>query len=335
MLAAPWDGTGTYGSFLTPALSQLMQNSTALMAFIVDTEILSTRGDVVLLYYPPVCNYYFFAARSLKLLESTDLESLFVGVYNDAATARLLVGLRSTLASSLRSQGTTTLLNSATWITNPDGSAGAVFDEFLGNADTDVQGNPTPQHEDRLYTTAMVTNALLASWTTATTTAQDAGKEGPVETLAWVAGVPAKVQSTVQAACAFLDSSLVSGDLLPSNAFFSGSVKGSTTLPYNYPINRWQFANGTTIPWQSVSWDMVEDDLGLAFSGVVSEAEYQWMMSAQNNPLGMQTPTDFRGYNKDGAGMVFWRSEPMTYAAGMWTLAQCSVLFNGTAEATR
>lgn len=326
IMAAPWDGTGTYGSFLTPALSQLMQNSTALMGWIVDTKILDTRGDVVLLYYPPVCNYYFFAARSLKLLESTDLEGLFTGVYNDPSTAKLLLELRSTLASSLRGQGTTSLLSRAQPITNPDGSAGAVFDEFLGNADVDAQGNPKPAHDDRLYTTAMAANALLASWTTAT-----ANTQAPVETLSWVADVPATVQSTVLAACAFLDSSLVSGELLPSNAFFSGSVKGSTTLPFNYPINHWQYANGTTVDWRTMSWDLVEDDLGLAFSGIIDEADYERMMSAQNNPLGTETPTTFRGYNLDGNGMVYWSSEQMTYAAAMWTLAQCSVLFNATA----
>jgi len=36
------------------------------------------------------------------------------------------------------------------------------------------------------------------------------------------------------------------------NAFFSGSVKGYTSLPFWYPVNFIQFLNGTDVPISTV-----------------------------------------------------------------------------------
>jgi hypothetical protein len=83
-------------------------------------------------------------------------------------------------------------------------------------------------------------------------------------------------------------------------------------------------STGTTIPYQNITWDAIDDTLGLSFSGVVSESDYQQMMSS--NPLQVPTPTVFAGYNIDGNGMVFWSSPPLTYAAGMLALGKCALL---------
>ena len=249
-------------------------------------------------------------------------------MYGDPATAAALASIRDSLTSALRGQGTATMLGQAQHAPSgtPTPTAGQVWwDEFLGDADTDAQGNPAPLHEDRLFTTAMALNALMASWTTQSA---DSGA------LAWASTPSSQLLQTISGGCAFLDAELVRsgpGAFAPSNAFFSGSVKGRTTLPFNYPTNSWRFVNGSTVPWQQVSWDMIGDDLGVSFSGVVAESDYQTMLA--NNPLGVQAPTVFKGYNVDGQGMVFWNSPVLTYAAGMLALAQCAAL-NVTNTAT-
>ncbi|XP_071949304.1 uncharacterized protein [Antedon mediterranea] len=40
------------------------------------------------------------------------------------------------------------------------------FEEFIGNGDTDLSGQPLKRGEDRLFSTSMVINFYIATWTT-------------------------------------------------------------------------------------------------------------------------------------------------------------------------
>jgi hypothetical protein len=216
---SPADGSGTYASFVSIDLMQLITNSTSLVAYIVDSQILLTRNDLVLLYYPPWADLYYFASRSLRSLESADL-TVFGRVYKDNSTQATLEGIRDTLANSLRKQGTETLLQLA--IKNSSAPGELYWEQFLGLADVDAQGKKTPHGDDRLFTTSMVSNALFSTW----------GIQDPRSgNLSFIPATPSYVFDTLKASCSFLNSTLTSGELRVDNAFFSGSVKGSTTMP--------------------------------------------------------------------------------------------------------
>jgi hypothetical protein len=316
---APADGTGTYAKFISADLLQLIQDSARLLAWIVESEILLTRNDIVLLYYPPTFDFFLFAARSLHLLQSSDL-TVFTQVYNDPTTHAALVDIQTNLAAALLQQGTATLTQKAQTGVSPNTSLPtAWYDDFLGNADVNAQNESTPHYDDRLFSTAIATLALTAAWTVDTD-----GPFAPTSALEWLPNVTSTTQALITSACQFLSEELTSGAYRPLNSFFSGSVKGPTTLPFVYPINSFLFVNGTRIARENITWDAIEPDLGITMSGVVTEEEYQSMM--QNNPLQVPTPTVFRGYNEDAVGMVFWSSPPLTYAAGLLALTNCQAL---------
>lgn len=317
--SAPADGSGVYQEFVTPPLLQLIQDSTRLLAWIVTSEILLTRNDIVLLYYPPTYDFFLFAARSLHLLQSSNL-TVFTSVYSDPATEAALTAIQSALASALANQGTATLVQKAQTSVSANTSLPlAYFDDFLGNADVDAENRTDPHYDDRLFSTAIATLALQATWTI-----DAAGPFAPTSSLAWLPSTSDETRGLVTAACQFLSEELVAGVYRPANSFFSGSVKGATTLPFAYPINTYEFINGTMVPWRDITWGDIQDSLGVSMSGVISEDDYQAMMAAC--PLGMPTPTVFRGYNLDADNMVYWSSPPLTYAAGLLALTKCQAL---------
>lgn len=76
------------------------------------------------------------------------------------------------------------------------------------------------------------------------------------------------------------------------NSFFSGSVKGFTSLPFFYPSNYGLYINnGTTIDPSKASMSSINDDLVIAFKGSVSKEEYNKLLN--QTWFTMPTPTTF------------------------------------------
>ncbi len=111
-------------------LQMIYENTTNLLAWMVQRNF-SSRPDLALSYYPSIYNFYWFASRSLNLLqtsyESSSSHSLPLPVFSRAM---------ATLSSALRGNMTADLLRRANI-----GADGLVyFEDFLGNADKNILG---------------------------------------------------------------------------------------------------------------------------------------------------------------------------------------------------
>ena len=106
----------------------------------------------------------------------------------------------------------------------------------------------------------------------------------------------------------------------PFNAFFSGSVKGFSSLPFWYPANFDQFLNGTTVtdPASLGRGDLEKVVNGV--QGVLDEETYQEMLKQTH--FGQATPLEFDGYNVKNNIFPFWSSQPYTYAVSLLALSQ-------------
>ena len=186
--------------FVNDRVLQDMYLSTAtLLEWVLRTNQLSIRPDLVLLYYPPIYDYYWFVARLSKLLKSRkDLPAVFEQV-------------RDLLQSALKTHATTQLFSRS-----QQTSEHAYFDDFLGNADK-VLGKPAPKYEDRVFSTSVAVKALMDIWD---------GEHN----------IPEEVTEIVKKSLSFL---ATDAERYPtSNAFFSASVKSGNDIPFYYPANR-------------------------------------------------------------------------------------------------
>src|SRR5690606_17188949 len=99
--------------------------------------------------------------------------------------------IQRVLSAAMRTSGTSTLLSQAQFVPAATKSIQeghkhgddyyAVWDEFLGNADTDFHNASTPHYDDRLFTTGVAVNALIDSWSF-----QIDGAESRRVSIAWV-----------------------------------------------------------------------------------------------------------------------------------------------------
>ena len=106
-----------------PELQMIYENTTDLIAWCIERN-LSGRPDLALTYYPAVFNFYWFTARTLNLLTSAS-----------SLPFPVMERVKLRLSDALRGPATTSILNRVTL----DGEL-AYFDDFLGDADTDIFG---------------------------------------------------------------------------------------------------------------------------------------------------------------------------------------------------
>ena len=89
-------------------------------------------------------------------------------------------------------------------------------------------------------------------------------------------------------------------------------------LPFFYPANYARYLNGSLIPPGTNSTD---SQTVVGVLGIIPEAEYNAMLKEKH--FGENTPLDFHGYNAAGSGqLIFWSSEPFTYASSLLALTQ-------------
>src|SRR5690554_4175927 len=139
------------------------------------------------------------------------------------------------LTLAMREEGTKRLVKESQ--VHPENSEWIFWDEFLGVNDT-FFGRPVNRAEDRLFSTSMAVNALMDTWTVSDDTCK----------LKFIPTVPTQVKQTIENAVKFLRENILSGELLKENSFFSGSMKGLSSLPFAYPANFRKYLNGTVPP---------------------------------------------------------------------------------------
>ncbi|KAK3098312.1 hypothetical protein FSP39_018295 [Pinctada imbricata] len=289
--------TGLVNSSLLddPEIQQVYLNTSNMIAFEIKTNF-TNRKDLALTYYPSEFEFYWFVARTYHQLQYYERIMPLHPVQER---------IRISLGAALCGRMTDHLLDS--YMAETDGSI--YYDDFLGDGDFNSKNVSEIRAEDRIFTTAMAVNALLTTWTVY----NDVTKK-----LEWTSDTHYRVIDTVTRAVHWLNKNVLNPTYRPWNAFFSGSVKGSHTLPFEYPFNRLEFLNGTKIPDHD---HFPRGATIIGMQGVQSPAWYK--AEIKKTHFGYKVPTEFKGYNTDNAGFFpFWSSVPYTYVSTLLALSK-------------
>jgi len=88
-------------------------------------------------------------------------------------------------------------------------------------------------------------------------------------------------------------------------------------MPFDYPVNRLEFLNGTVIHDDQ---HYPRDPFLLGVRGFIPESEYSILL--QKKHFGKKTPTTFTGFNAPDSVFPFWTSTTYTYANTMLALSR-------------
>jgi hypothetical protein len=284
---------GSLPTWFTPQLQQLYGDTSRMLAWTVSADIMSFRPDLALLYYPPIYDMYWFIARSVHELGSIDTFP-----FPEMAQAA------QAMTEAMTGPGTQQLLQRA-----QSDRDGFYWDDFLGDNDTDIFGRPLNRGEDRIFSTAVATSALLDTWTIAL----------PGKCMrSWRASTPANVQRTITLAGNWLAKNVQRGKLALENAFFAGSMKSGQQGPWFFPANRIEHFDGT--PILPTNESAISGSIIDSVEGYIPKAQYEQML--QQKWFGVTPPQVFTGYNAPDSVFPYWSSPTFTKSVVMLTLAK-------------
>lgn len=294
-----------YGSsehFATRQLLSLYKTTVDYVVWVISSGKAFQRPDIGLVYYPSAYELYWFVSRTSAALKSST-----------SLPIPLLQEVEKNLTAVLKEVATPQLLNCSKMDQN---SNWVYWDDFLGDGDEDWLGKPVENADDRLFSTALVINTMINVWT------EKAAEHGVLQ---WSADTPASVKTTTAMAVSWLSHFILNekSPYIPSNVFFSGSVKGPTTLPFSYPSNHLAYINDTELPLNS-SASVISTDLSGGVLGYIPPEQYESMLASGLGHFNMTTPTSFPGFNV--AEFPYWSAPVMTYATSLLALAKYSQL---------
>ncbi|RNA27111.1 transmembrane [Brachionus plicatilis] len=274
----------------------------------------TARPDLAQVYYPSTYNFLWYASRTLFLIES-ELKKFYyfnkIGKYEEyfldfEKLENILIEAKHFLQDTFETAVTRFLVNSSI----QDGRNKTFFRDFIGLNDTNIFGKQESKNDDSLFSTAQAVNILIATWTYQCPKTQS---------LKWKPNAGNGVKFLVKKSVNWLHRNVLCGKFKPLNSFFSGSVKGFSTLPFWYPGNLVQFLNGTNVDPSKIDERQINDVI-YAVKGFINEKEYQNMLAQKH--FGFDTPLDFHGYNTKENIFPFWSSAPYTYAVSLLALSQ-------------
>ncbi|KAJ3446352.1 hypothetical protein M0812_08890 [Anaeramoeba flamelloides] len=274
-------------SWLSDEVKQMIYNNVQYIQWVIKSGRVGERPDIGLTYYPPLYDFYWFASRTLSLL-STEGQN-----FPDPIFEKIFYILQDTFEN----EATPQLLNRG----HTKGDY-LFWDDFLGVNDTNISGKPINRAEDRLFTTSIVLNALIDTWSTRTSDYK----------YVWKQKTPQDVKKMIKMAANWITKEGID-DYKPENAFFSGSVKGGGTLPAYYPTNYIKYLNGTAPP-PNPSMKYFTPELINAMKGIVDQDTYEKMLNEMH--FGSKTPRKQVPYN----GKIpwpYWSSPALTYSVSL------------------
>ncbi|KAL8575183.1 hypothetical protein ACOMHN_042493 [Nucella lapillus] len=287
-----------------PAIAQIYHNTTMMIAFMINNGFFG-RADLALTYYPSVFEFYWFVARTFHRMEMA---------LHSQKLPKLMQEMYYVLKGALQGAMTKHVTSSGT----QEGDDMKYYDDFLGDADLDAHNKTEMKAEDRLYTTTMAINALLTTWTLTNTTST-------TTTVTWRTGTPDEVKTTTSKAVKWLNTHILGLKYKPYNAFFSGSVKGKTTSPIDYPGNRLETLNGTRVHDYR---HFPRDFFLYGVEGWIPEEHYEALVKNTSMHFGRTTPTKFVSFNDPHGFFPFWCSPAYTYATAMLALGRYDKIEN-------
>lgn len=184
------------------------------------------------MYYPSKYNFLWYTSRTLFHLENEFQQDMYQSV-----SFRKLEDVFEEAYSYLKETFETTVTDFLL-ANQKKGEQEAYFCDFLGADDTNILGMKEPTNDDCLFTTAQAINILVSTWTVHNKT---------TGYLNWKSTVPKQVVQLMTDSVNWLRENALDKNkkFKAMNAFFSGSVKGFTDLPFLYPTTVSQYLNGT------------------------------------------------------------------------------------------
>jgi hypothetical protein len=254
---------------------------TDLIVWAIDTNLMDSRPDISLLYYPSVSDFFWFVGRTLFALTSAPTPLPYPELRD---TMEKLSDLRVTITQSITRRRSAK--GRQVW-----------WDEWLGNYTGKSRG------EDRMFSTSLAVNAILDLNTLKTS------KNGRM----WRPDVPMSVRSLMADAAEYIYEN-VGHSQMCENAFFSGSVKiFPANLPFFYPATYSAYVNGTKVDPQHSNSTSVNSQLVYTMNGFMDGESYERLTN--ESWFGMPTPKTFGGYNSNqGMTFPFWSSPALTYS---------------------
>lgn len=293
--------------FNDPYIIEMLEDSCELLVWALENDKIRERPDLTILYYPPIYDFYWFVGRINKELNEHQ---------NEVRKSLLLSYLKERLNKALKIYGTKQLLEEVI-IDNDENIA--YWDDFLGNNDTDINGNRVNNAEDRLFSTSIAVNALIDTW--AYKVRDESSREIRLQ---YFNDTPIIVKDIIKKSILFLNQHILSGVYRPDNSFFSGSMKDLDTYPFFYPSNYRKYMNGTDLPPNPGMKDGTKDVINVV-SGYIPKDIYENMLNQKW--FGGETPRYFKGWNSDPSSTFpYWTSTPLTYSVALLAIGKFSII---------
>ena len=293
-------------NLMSKDLQDILNTTSLLLEYVLEHDILHERGDLALLYYPPVYDFYFFVSRAIHMIDS----------YLTVAHPHydFINAMSSRLAASMRDYGMKQIFKSASFIQDSVlGKRFAFWDDFLGNSDgQDIFQRTT--YEDRVFSTAVTLNAILDCWTLSI---RDPNTKAVRRQ--WIPTAHYDVQSLVESGINWI---LDRSAMFPrENAFFSGSNRRFVdSLPVFYPTNVFEYLNGTAQTCYGKSIAFKVRELVAGVRGSMTDAEFS---AKVKQPCGdVPVPTEDPGNNCDNCFFPYWSAPVLTDAMEMLLLSK-------------
>lgn len=282
-----------------PGIVQLLHNTSSLIDHMIQHDF-HQRQDLILFYYPPRNQFYFFLSRSFFLL------NMYGNIFTEEGT--VLHKVYTSLKTCLEGKITDDLIHKG----QKDSVFGTIyFDDFVGAGDIAKNGNTVRRGEDRIFSTSMAANTLIYTW---------AVFDRITSSLSWKPDVSQDVIRVTRGCVHWLLLHATDQNFKPWNAFFSSGRKGLRNLPFWYPANRFQFINGSYLTLLDTQTKLPVDMFFAAMQGYVQTEQYESMLNRSH--FGDKTPTTFPGYNaKDWNSFAFWSSEAYSYASALLAIS--------------
>jgi hypothetical protein len=284
-------------------IQRMYLDTTDMLAWILETNVMNERPDLTLLYYPPVYDYYWFVSRTLHLLNSAPENSLPV--------PELLIPIRDKLNVAMRRYGTEQLLT----MMKREGYY-VYWDDFLGNGDLNSDGVPSPKFEDRVFSTTVALNALIDAWTISKTV-------GSSRYLSWDESAPSSIRSVIFSGIQWiLDKSQ---SFSKENVFFSGSVKSEKSLPFYFPQNIFrEIDSSKEMGCDAVIGMTNGSTIIVGVQNLVDSQTYTAQLAG--NCHGSSVPISNSGLNCDHCFFPYWSSPALTSALEVLVLSKAKSL---------
>eukprot|EP00743_Colponemidia_sp_Colp-15_P010328 GILK01011361.1.p1 GENE.GILK01011361.1~~GILK01011361.1.p1 ORF type:complete len:665 (-),score=79.15 GILK01011361.1:71-2065(-) len=295
-------GSGQPMEWFDEDMNQIVVDSAKLLAWILNTNALAKRPDLVLLYYPSAFDFYFFVARLYHLVRFPP-----VHVDSDTVFQRVARGLVDILHGPLKVHGTQQLLSSATVE-----DSFAYWDDIIGRGDNRFG------HDDRFFSTAMAANALLDIWTSTTPCTDSLSKCKVRRT--WDKDASETIRDIVERGVLWL--STVFRHTSRQNAFFSGSVKSDRGEPFIFPSNHMQTVFVHKLDCNSSLSNPSAVVIGV--SGMITQEDYAILLNS--TCFGKSVPTADPGFNCASCIAPYWSSESLADAAALLALSKWRAL---------